>query len=271
MATGITKFDFGSLSIRSLTIEGVPWFVATDVCRALGYSNAFHPMRMLASEDKGIHVLETPGGRQGTTIVTEPGLYKLIQNSRKPGAKAFDRWVRHEVLPSIRKTGSYSIKGPVPNTSQVVAVRSPALPAAPSPISEALRMIEARTSAILAELVRLRNPVAGRKKGPSGCCACPSQSASSQDARGSQRKLRVPLGDCLASLAGAQGGAPFRKHIYSFPGDLHQEYARPHLGLHLHKLTGISKTTNNNRRPPAPLDGPTFEHMSEMNLLPNFL
>lgn len=180
MTTQVARFEFGARTLRVIPLDGEPWFLAADVCHTLGLSiraGAMQHLRHLDEQDRRrldpdrFRVEGMNRGMGKAYVISETGLYRLVMRSDKPIARPFQDWVTREVLPSIRKTGSYSIKGPVPNTSQVVAVRSPALPAAPSPISEALRMIEARTSAILAELVRLKNPAAGKTKGPSVCCA----------------------------------------------------------------------------------------------------
>ncbi len=100
--------EFGS--IRTVEIDGEPWFVGKDVAVALGYSN---PRKALADhvdkEDKGVTKCDTPSGPQQMTIINESGLYSLILSSKLPGAKKFKRWVTSEVLPSIRKTGGYSV------------------------------------------------------------------------------------------------------------------------------------------------------------------
>lgn len=84
-----------------------PWFVATDLARVLGYRDATHAIRNLDDDEKGLHTLETPGGDQELSIVSESGLYGLIFRSRKEVARKFRRWVTSEVLPSIRKYGAY--------------------------------------------------------------------------------------------------------------------------------------------------------------------
>ena len=90
-----------------MTLEGEPWFVAADVCRALGLGNSSKAVMPLDDDEKGITNSNTLGGEQKMVIVSEPGLYSLIVRSRKPEAKAFKRWITHEVIPSIRKTGGY--------------------------------------------------------------------------------------------------------------------------------------------------------------------
>lgn len=82
-------------------------WIAADVCTALGIRNASQALDALDADEKGICITDTLGGPQQFLVVTEPGLYKLIMRSRKPSAKKFARWVAHEVLPTIRRTGQY--------------------------------------------------------------------------------------------------------------------------------------------------------------------
>ena len=109
MNNGIQVFensDFGR--IRVVERDGEPWFVAADVCRALDVVNSRDAVARLDTDEKNTVVLTdgTPGNPQ-KTVVNEPGLYTLILGSRKPEAKAFKRWVTHEVIPSVRKHGAY--------------------------------------------------------------------------------------------------------------------------------------------------------------------
>lgn len=96
--------------IRTLTIDGEPWFVAADVCRALEIGNPSMAVERLDDDEKGISTIDTLGGKQRMTIINEPGLYSLVLSSRKPEAKAFKRWITHEVIPAIRKYGGYMTK-----------------------------------------------------------------------------------------------------------------------------------------------------------------
>ncbi len=96
--------------IRMLTIDGEPWFVAADVCRALEIGNPSMAVERLDDDEKGISTIDTLGGKQRMTIINEPGLYSLVLSSRKPEAKAFKRWITHEVIPAIRKYGGYMTK-----------------------------------------------------------------------------------------------------------------------------------------------------------------
>ena len=89
----------------TIFVDGDPWFVAADVCRALEMDRT--QIRRLDDDEKGVCSIHTLGGNQGTSIVSESGLYSLVLGSRKPEAKAFKRWITHEVIPTIRKTGGY--------------------------------------------------------------------------------------------------------------------------------------------------------------------
>ena len=112
MSNEIKVFDnaeFGS--VRTLVINGEPYFVGKDVAIILGYKNPRKALNdHIDSEDKGVTKCDTLGGTQEMTVINESGLYSLILSSKLPKAKEFKRWVTSEVLPSIRKTGSYSVQ-----------------------------------------------------------------------------------------------------------------------------------------------------------------
>ncbi|PWM74452.1 MAG: phage antirepressor Ant [Oscillospiraceae bacterium] len=97
--------EFGA--VRVVDMNGEPWFVARDVCECLELGNPRTSIALLDEDEKGVHTMDTPGGAQEMSIVSEAGLYSLILRSRKPEAKAFKRWITHEVLPAIRKHGGY--------------------------------------------------------------------------------------------------------------------------------------------------------------------
>src|SRR6266550_2251462 len=100
----VTIFNFGAHAVLVVSIEGESWWVATDVCGALGISNASDACSSLdAGDRRGIATADTHGTPQNFIVINEPGLYELIFRSRRPEARAFTRWVTHEVLPSIRK------------------------------------------------------------------------------------------------------------------------------------------------------------------------
>jgi anti-repressor protein len=95
--------------LRVINRDGEPWFVAKDVADILGYGLTTDMTRRLDDDEKGMQITHTPGGKQEMIIINEPGLYAAIMGSQKPEAKDFKRWVTHDVLPSIRKTGSYTV------------------------------------------------------------------------------------------------------------------------------------------------------------------
>ena len=89
--------------------DGEPMFIAGDVAKILGYGDATHMTRRLEDDEKDLRSVETPGGTQMANVITEPGLYSAILGSRVPEAKAFKRWVTHEVLPALRRDGGYMV------------------------------------------------------------------------------------------------------------------------------------------------------------------
>lgn len=110
MNAEIQTFNFNDARLRTLTDEsGDPWFVAKDVCNILEISNPSDALQSLDDDEKtnlgNSYVWSEPGRKP--LIISEPGLYRLVMRSRKPEAKEFQRWVTHEVLPAIRKTGGY--------------------------------------------------------------------------------------------------------------------------------------------------------------------
>lgn len=98
--------DFGE--VRTMNIGGEPWFVGKDVAGVLGYSNPNDALKKrVDADDKGVAKCDTLGGAQELTIINESGLYSLVLSSKLPTAKAFKRWITHDVIPSIRKNGGY--------------------------------------------------------------------------------------------------------------------------------------------------------------------
>ena len=111
----IIAFSFQGAEVRTLIVGGEPWWVASDVSSVLGYRMASDATRMLDEDEKGTHQMRTPGGEQNITLINESGLYSLILRSRLGKAKDFRRWVTREVLPSIRRTGSYNAAPALPD------------------------------------------------------------------------------------------------------------------------------------------------------------
>lgn len=102
-------FNFTGTEIRVVTKDGQPWWVAKDVCDVLEIKNSRDALGRLDEDEKGVASTDTLGGTQQVQVVNESGLYSLVLSSRKPEAKQFKRWITHEVIPAIRKTGTYSI------------------------------------------------------------------------------------------------------------------------------------------------------------------
>lgn len=104
------NFTFNESQVRTLSEGEVIWFVAKDVATILGHANPERAIRKYVDEeDQGVTELVTPGGIQNVTIISEYGVYSLILSSHTEEAKKFKHWVTHEVLPSIRKQGFYSV------------------------------------------------------------------------------------------------------------------------------------------------------------------
>ena len=99
-------------NVRIILQGNEPWFVAKDVCDCLDLSNSRKALSRLEDDEKGVTSSDTLGGKQEMATVNEYGLYSLVLSSRKPEAKEFKRWITHEVLPSLRKYGTYSMNIP---------------------------------------------------------------------------------------------------------------------------------------------------------------
>lgn len=107
--------------VRTVTIHDEAWFVGVDVAQSIGLTDARRSLNLLDEDERNsIPVIDSLGRQQPTIVVNEPGLYSLILRSRKPQAKAFKRWITHEVIPSIRKTGRYDAT-PVEEQSSTVS------------------------------------------------------------------------------------------------------------------------------------------------------
>lgn len=95
--------------VRIIPVDGKLMFVAKDVCDCLEITKHRDAISRLDSDERGSVKLDTPGGKQDIAAINEYGLYSLVLSSRKPEAKDFKRWITHDVIPAIRKTGSYSM------------------------------------------------------------------------------------------------------------------------------------------------------------------
>lgn len=121
--TTLTPFQFEGRAVRVVEIDGEPWFVGKDICEVLGYAN---PNKSMNDHCKGVtkrHPLQTPGGMQELRILSEPDVLRLIVNCTLPAAEAFERLVFEEILPTIRKTGSYTVPGKRPVETATEALK----------------------------------------------------------------------------------------------------------------------------------------------------
>lgn len=111
----VQPFDYQGREVRTLLIDGEPWFVLADLCKVLDLSNPSMTAKQVDEDALSTaEVIDSLGRRQSAAIVSEAGMYQVVFLSRKPEAKAFKRWITHEVLPAIRKTGSYSTTPALP-------------------------------------------------------------------------------------------------------------------------------------------------------------
>lgn len=127
--------EFGE--VRTIQIDGDPWFVGKDVAAALGYENNRDALaKHVDEEDKGVAKCDTLGGPQNVVIINESGVYALIFGSKLERAKRFKHWVTSEVLPAIRKTGQYLIPGMAPQLC-------PVKPSSAGEVAQLLRVLRA--------------------------------------------------------------------------------------------------------------------------------
>lgn len=132
-------FSYGEQQVRTVFVDDEPWWVLADVCRVLGLKES-HRVAARLDEDEKMTLTRTlvtgqvaqRGGAQRMIAVNESGLYAVILRSDKPEAKAFKRWVTHEVLPSIRQTGAYA--APVQSPMNTVPVAEPVVPELPADV-----------------------------------------------------------------------------------------------------------------------------------------
>lgn len=145
----VAIFTYTGHEVRTIMIDGDPWFVAADVCAVLGIANPSDAIRNL-DDDEYMLVAATlansEGGNPHLNVINESGLYSLILRSRKPEARTFKRWITREVIPSIRKTGSYG---------------QPVQPQIPQTYAEALRLAADQAEQIAAQAQEIATLVPG--------------------------------------------------------------------------------------------------------------
>lgn len=162
MGNNLTTFSFGENQVRTVMIDGEPWFVAKDICDVLEVSNVSQALTRLDQDDVTLisnDSINSASTNPKINAVNESGMYSLVLGSRKPEAKAFKKWVTSEVLPAIRKTGTYSVQ-PAPTQSPVFLTMPPVEEAtrAASVISEYLRLEGTSRIAVLSSALKLKAP-----------------------------------------------------------------------------------------------------------------
>lgn len=110
----LTLFNYQNQDVRTVSIDGEPWFVLADLCAVLGIANRANVASRLDTSGVRSADISSGGQRRAVTIVNEAGMYEVVIRSDKPEAVAFRRWITHEVIPAIRQTGTYSVAAPAP-------------------------------------------------------------------------------------------------------------------------------------------------------------
>ena len=123
----IQNFAFEEHLVRVVEQDGEPWFVGKDVCGVLGIKDHHQALETLDEDERGGYSVPTPKGQQNAIIISEPGVYRLVFRSRKEEAERFKRWLAHEVLPQIRKTGRYEGEATSTPTEPLVSDQRAAL------------------------------------------------------------------------------------------------------------------------------------------------
>ena len=146
MNSTLISYSFDEQPVRVVVIAGEPWFVATDLAKALGYTHTPHMVRQLDEDEKGVHILDTLRGPQELSIISESGMYAAIFKSRREEAQRFRKWVTADVLPELRKTGRYVLhdQDPAPQVSS--DFDPPKLLAGVSVVREARRLFGTRAA-----------------------------------------------------------------------------------------------------------------------------
>lgn len=143
--------QFKGQSVRIVEVDGEPHFVLTDICAALGVKQPSRVAQRLDADEKGVTSIHTPGGLQQMLTVNESGLYAVILRSDKPVAKEFRKWVTNEVLPSLRKTGSYAMPQVAPDFAQLERLAGLTAQAIENSEKRVLAEVEQRIEEMVAE------------------------------------------------------------------------------------------------------------------------
>ena len=124
----VGDYRFQGSLIRAFYVAGNTWFVGSEVCEVLELTNSRMMVKSLDPDQRGVCIIDTAGGAQEVNRIGESALYVLIFKSRKPQAKAFRRWVANEVLPQIRRTGSYTASGQIGQDDRAIVLPFPTEP-----------------------------------------------------------------------------------------------------------------------------------------------
>lgn len=172
----VIPFAFGDQLLRVIRRNGEPWFVAADVCRALGIKNHRDAIERLDDDEKGVGTSDTLGGEQQLAIVSESGMYAIVLRSQAaltPGTVAhrFRKWVTAEVLPSIRRTGAYAAPGLASRPSRAATdpvhdflAACEGLEASPLDVTLVRRKLEVLGVTTLSELTRATQSMAAKRR-----------------------------------------------------------------------------------------------------------
>lgn len=150
----LNTFTFEGASVRTLDIDGAPWFVAKDVAERLGYTWAgVATVKHIPEDWRGVNSVQTPSGAQEMTLLSEQGLYFFLARSDKPAALPFQRWIAGDVMPALRRTGAYAMHGAQPFK-------------VPETLGEALRLAADLSDQVHAKNCQIADLTGGRWSGP---------------------------------------------------------------------------------------------------------
>ena len=173
--TDLIPFTFEAQTLRVLLIDDAPWWVASDLCAVLGLRNPTMSLRKLDADQVALNQIEGLRGDGMANIVSESGMWTLVLRSDKPQAKRIRRWLTDEVLPQLRRTGSYSLAPSTPAAAIAQSTCCPTTMAATSPPTSSSGRCRRRAP---------RAPVVAVS------CSCPRMSAAGRPIRGTERKKK---------------------------------------------------------------------------------
>ena len=165
--SNVIPFDFDDDTVRVVMIDTIPWWVANDIAKVLGYRAASDMVRNLDEDEKGTHIVSTPGGDQTLTVISESGLFAAILKSRREEAQRFRRWVTGDVLPALRRSGKYELPQAAPPAEPIAAYDTAMLSASVATVRTAMRLFGNESARRIWVKLGLPAPVAHSKHGDS--------------------------------------------------------------------------------------------------------